>query len=80
MAFKKEGAEFTDTVRFKDYALSFAAEEASRFSKQQTSKQVPVVPPGHRGSLLGYAQPHVHMTAGVQKLFRHGGNPRFVKP
>ena len=22
MAFKKEGAEFTDTVRFKDYALS----------------------------------------------------------
>ena len=28
MAFKKEGAEFTDTVRFKDYALSFAAEEA----------------------------------------------------
>lgn len=34
MAFKKEGAEFTDTVRFKDYALSFAAEEASRFSNE----------------------------------------------
>lgn len=26
MAFKKEGAEFTDAVKFKDYALSFAAE------------------------------------------------------
>lgn len=34
MAFKKEGAEFTDTVRFKDYALSFVAEEASRFSNE----------------------------------------------
>ena len=34
MAFKKEGAEFTDTVRFKDYALSFTAEEASRFSNE----------------------------------------------
>ena len=34
MAFKKEGAEFTDTVRFKDYALSFAVEEASRFSNE----------------------------------------------
>lgn len=34
MAFKEEGAEFTDTVRFKDYALSFAAEEASRFSNE----------------------------------------------
>lgn len=34
MAFKKEGAEFTDAVKFKDYALSFAAEEASRFSNK----------------------------------------------
>ena len=34
MAFKKEGAEFTDAVKFKDYALSFAAEEASRFSNE----------------------------------------------
>ncbi len=33
MGFKAEGAKFTTDVKFKDYALNFAAGEASRFSK-----------------------------------------------
>lgn len=33
MGFKEEGAKFTSDVKFKDYALNFAAGEASRFSK-----------------------------------------------
>ena len=33
MGFKEEGARFTSDVKFKDYALNFAAGEASRFSK-----------------------------------------------
>ena len=32
MGFKEEGARFTSDVKFKDYALNFAAGEASRFS------------------------------------------------
>ena len=34
MGFKAEGAKFTTDVKFKDYALNFAAGEASRFSKE----------------------------------------------
>ena len=33
MGFNEEGARFTSDVKFKDYALNFAAGEASRFSK-----------------------------------------------